>query len=326
MSVRRRNRLALLATLAFVAVLAVYILSAVIWTVVFAITVAYVLYPLRRRLAERGLSARIAASLAALAGLVALVAIVAPLMITIYQRRGAITALLRDIPPTITVSLAGFTYVIDVPALRQPIQELLTSYAVDLAQAAPVLGAQLFLFGFVVYGLLLRPRAVRRAARTLVPASYHHIMFALHHRVRATLYALYILQAATAVATFVFALVVFVAFGYSSPFVLAVIAGILQFIPVLGPSLLILGVAGFDLAFGDPTRAVAVLVVGLVVVGFLPDALVRPRLAERTANLPASVYFIGFTGGLFSVGLVGIVVGPLIVALLVEVVSLLSTE
>lgn len=326
MSSRRHNRRALLATLALVVLLATVILFEVLWTVFFAITVAYVLSPIRERLAARGLSPRLASGFATLIGFASVLVLFAPLALTLYQRRTALLGLAREIPETITIEIGEFAYAIHVPGLREPAQEFLTAVAVDLARGAPVLATKLFLFAFVVYGLLLRPGDTRQAALALVPAPYHDIVFALHRRVRATLFALYLLQAATAVVTFVLALIVFWIFGYESPFVLAVIAGILQFIPILGPSLLIAALAGFDLAFGEATRALAILVVGLIVVGFLPDALVRPRLAARTARLPASVYFIGFTGGLLSVGVVGIIAGPLVVALLVEVVDLLSTE
>ena len=54
--------------------------------------------------------------------------------------------------------------------------------------------------------------------------------------------------------------------------------------------------------------------------------MVRPRLARHTADLPGSLYFIGFTGGLLSVGPIGFIAGPLVVALLVEATELLASE
>jgi hypothetical protein len=45
---------------------------------------------------------------------------------------------------------------------------------------------------------------------------------------------------------------------------------------------------------------------------------------RRTADLPASLYFVGFTGGVLTLGAVGIIAGPLAIALLVEAVSLLG--
>ena len=42
--------------------------------------------------------------------------------------------------------------------------------------------------------------------------------------------------------------------------------------------------------------------------------------------MPASLYFVGFTGGVLSLGVIGFIAGPVVVAMLVEVVNLLAAE
>jgi predicted PurR-regulated permease PerM len=76
----------------------------------------------------------------------------------------------------------------------------------------------------------------------------------------------------------------------------------------------------------DVAGAILVFAVGGLVVGWLPDAVIRTRLARETADLPGSLYFIGFTGGLLSVGPVGFIAGALVVAFLVEASELLAAE
>jgi predicted PurR-regulated permease PerM len=89
---------------------------------------------------------------------------------------------------------------------------------------------------------------------------------------------------------------------------------------------LIAVLAAVDFLAGNVARAALVGVLGAVFVGFAPDAVIRPRLANWAAHLPTSLYFIGFTGGLLTVGPIGFIAGPLAVAVLVEVVSLLADE
>ena len=149
---------------------------------------------------------------------------------------------------------------------------------------------------------------------------------ALHERASRTLYGLYVVQAATGVATFGLALPVFVAFGYPSPIALATLAGVLQFIPVLGPSVLIAGLTGYELMLGDGMRAVGILVIGGLAIAATPDVLIRPRLAAETAALPSTLYFIGFVGGVLTVGAIGIIAGPLVVAMVAELATRLSDE
>lgn len=312
----------------FVAVtlLALTILSRVLGTVFFAITVAYVLYPVRRALFERGVPRRVAAAAATAVGFVFVVLVVAPLLVALYVRRGDLFAFLQQVPSELPVTVLEMTYVIDVSQLLVRARDAVVSLGVAIGSATPVLALKGFLFLILVYGLLVRPGNVRQATMRVVPGEYHDVTLSLHRRVRDTLYALYVLQAATALGTFVVAYVVFAVLGYDAAFTLAFLSGLLQFIPVVGPSLLVVLVAAGQVLAGEVTAAVIVTVVGLVFVGFLPDALIRPRLASLTTGMPASLYFVGFTGGTLTLGVVGVIAGPLIVALLVQVVEIITEE
>lgn len=322
---RDRRRVLLALFLAAVA-LSTVVLADVLSTVLFAVTAAYVLSPVRQRLVDRGYPRRIAAAVATLVGFAAVLVTLVPLFAALYVRREAFIEFIRGLPPALPVSVAGFEYVVDVTAALGAVQQGLTDLAVSLAEAAPVLALKATLFVLLVYALLLRPRDIRRAIMALAPAAYHDVVVAFHERVRATLNALYVLQAATAFGTFLVAYVVFAVLGYESAFVLAVLAGLLQFVPVVGPSIVVVGLAAYQLTLGETDAAVLVLSLGLVLIGFLPDALIRPRLASLTAGMPGSLYFIGFTGGVLTVGAVGFIAGPLVIALLLEAGRLLTAD
>ncbi|WP_436923305.1 AI-2E family transporter [Halosimplex amylolyticum] len=302
------------------------ILSRVLGTVFFAITVAYVLYPVRRALVRRGLHRRLAAAGATAVGFLFVVLVLTPIVYAVYIRQSLLFSFFRSIPSEQPITAFGMTYVIDVSALITRARNAILELAVDTASAAPVLALKGFLFVFLVYGLLLRPTSVRRAMLRLVPGEYHDVVLSLHRCVRDTLYALYVLQAATAFGTFLVAYAVFWLLGYEAAFTLAFFSGLLQFIPVIGPSLLIVAVATGQALAGEVTAALVVAIAGLVLIGFLPDALIRPRLASVTTGMSASLYFVGFTGGTLSLGVVGVIAGPLIVALLVEVVEIITEE
>lgn len=307
-------------------VLTVLLLSRVLSTVFFAITVAYVLYPFRQVLVRRRVDRRVAAALSTLLAFVAAAALALPLLWSLYRRRTSLLAYLRALPAEFAVDVFGFTYAVDLATVTAATRGFVTGLAVDLAAQAPQLGLKLFLFALLVYALLLRPTATGTVVYRTIPAGYHDVVRSLHERVRDTLYAIYVLQGATALATFAVALVVFGLLGYDSAFALAAVAGILQFIPIVGPSVVVLTIAATDLVAGDVTGAATITVVGLLCIGFLPDAVVRPQLAPYTAGIPGSLYFVGFTGGVLSVGLVGFIAGPLVVALFVESVDLLTAE
>ncbi|WP_254542905.1 AI-2E family transporter [Halomarina pelagica] len=322
----RHRRAVLAGVLLAFAVLAALVLFEVLGTVFFAVTVAYVLVPIRNYAVGRGLSRRVAAAIVATGAFAAVLGIVAALGYVVYQRRGSIVSLIESLPPRFVVPIGGSNFVVETAAAQAQAIDALQAVAADVAAAVPVLVLKLFLFAILLFGLLLRPNSAGRALFSLVPGEYHDVLVALDDRVRQTLYGIYVLQAATAFGTFLVALVVFFALGYDSVFTLAVIAGLLQFIPVLGPGVLVGALALVDLLVGNTTRAVLVAVIGAVVVGAAPDAIIRPRLASWAADLPTSLYFIGFVGGILTVGAIGVIAGPLVVALVVEMVEILSRD
>ncbi|MFT4880224.1 MAG: putative PurR-regulated permease PerM [Natronomonas sp.] len=322
----RRRLSVLVGVLVAVVVATAYVLQSVFATVFFAITVAYVLYPARQFLVGRGLGPRVAAAVSTALAFVGVLALVVPLGAALYLRRGVLFAFLGQVPEQLTVAVGQFSYTLEFATLLRTLQDAAGGLAVGLAQRLPALAFKLFLFTLVVYALLVRPARLGETLLRPVPHQYHDVVVAFHERTRSMLYGIYVLQAAVAVATVLVAIVVFLLFGYDSWFTLSVLSGLLQFVPVLGPSLLVLVVGATEVVAGNLTQAVAVVSVGLVVVGFLPDAILRPRLAHITTDVPASLYFIGFTGGTLSVGLVGVVAGPVAVAWLAEAVALLSAE
>ncbi|MCU4717499.1 AI-2E family transporter [Halapricum hydrolyticum] len=306
--------------------LSMVILGAVFGTIFFAITVAYVLYPVREQLIERGLGRRTAAAASTALAFVAVALIVLPVVIVLYVRRNDLITLLEKIPDEVVLEVAGMRYPITLSDLSAEAAEVGESLALSVAGSTPALGFKLFLFVLLVYALLVRPEDVTNALLHPIPREYHDVVMALHERLRSTLYAIYVLQAATSVGTFLVAFVLFWALGYETAFSLAVVSGILQFVPIIGPSVLVLAIAGFEVALGNTTGAIVVAVLGLFLIGFLPDALIRPQLAALTAKMPGSLYFIGFVGGILSIGVVGVIAGPVVVGLIAEVGLLLADE
>ncbi len=80
----------------------------------------------------------------------------------------------------------------------------------------------------------------------------------------------------------------------------------------IGPIPVLLGAAGWSF-YNDSTGWAIFLAVWAVVVGTL-DNFLRPVLIKLGADLPLLLIFAGVIGGLFAFGLVGIFVGPVMLA------------
>jgi predicted PurR-regulated permease PerM len=320
------RRVVLGALFGLLALVAAAMLADVLGTAFFAVTVAYLLSPLREELARRRLSNWGASLVSTATAVLAVVALAAPLVFVVAIRLDAIIAFLSGLPPTVTVELYGVSTTLTLAETRAAVVAFGRRLARSFALAVPVLALKLTVFVMVVFALLSHTAETHRALIALVPHSYRDVVRALSRRTRATLFGIYVLQAATAAGTFAVALVLFFLLGYPYVLTLAVVSAILQFLPVVGPSVLIGLLAVAHLIVGDPVRAALVFVLGSLLIAWLPDVVIRPRLARETADLPGSLYFVGFVGGLLTLGPVGVIAGPLAVALVVEMAELLTDE
>jgi predicted PurR-regulated permease PerM len=101
--------------------------------------------------------------------------------------------------------------------------------------------------------------------------------------------------------------------GISSPIFWGVLIAFFSLVPVVG-SALIWGPAALFLAFsGHWGRAIAVVVICGGVAG-IADNIVRPLLLRNRTHLNELLLFLGVLGGLEVFGLLGLVIGPAIVA------------
>lgn len=322
MTTQRRYVLAALALVLFV--IAAAVLHRVLGTVFLAITVAYLLVPLQRWLRDRGTNEWWAAAAVTLGTTIAALVPLAGISYLAIVRLSPVLGFLNNLPDAITVTYFGFSQTFVLAEVTSSVVAIVRSTALSILGSMPILSLKVMLFIILVYALLIRHDEAEDAFLAPVPREYHDVVKVLGQRARETLYAIYVLQAATAIGTFVIALPVFMLLGYPFPFTLALLAAVLQFIPILGPSLLLGALAIWKLAIGDVTAALLIVVVGGFFIAWIPDLLIRPRLSQRTARLPGSLYFIGFIGGLLTVGPIGIVAGPLAIALAVTAMELLT--
>jgi len=311
---------------AVLAVLAAVVLAELFGTVLFAITVAFVLTPVQGWLLARGWRRRRASIATATMATLAVLAIVAPLALVAYERRQAFIAFVESFPETFELTRFGVDVAISRAELVDAVLSYLPPLVVDAAVFLSAASIKLALFGILVFGLLLGHERARSAIVAPIPPDYVPFVEALEDRSRQTLVAILILQVGTAVGAFLLALPFFWLLGFDYVLVLATVAGVLQFLPIIGPIVLIVALVGLELLAGDLQMAVVLLAGGGIILGWLPDVIVRPRLATYTTGLSSSLYFIGFIGGLTSLGMIGVIAGPLIVALLVEGVEQLAAE
>ena len=107
--------------------------------------------------------------------------------------------------------------------------------------------------------------------------------------------------------------VIFWALGMPTPLFWGVVCGFLAFLPIIGPYL-VWAPAGIGLlAAGETGRGILMLLLGTFVISGI-DNVLRPILIAGRAQLNGLLVLVSLLGGVQAFGLVGLVVGPLVIA------------
>jgi predicted PurR-regulated permease PerM len=110
-----------------------------------------------------------------------------------------------------------------------------------------------------------------------------------------------------------------------NPIFFTVTTFLFAFVPAIGAGVVCLIAAVLLLVTGHPYLAIFLAAWGIVVVG-LADNIVKPLLIKRGMDLNGAVVFFALIGGIASFGAIGLLLGPLVVALFLALVRMYHAD
>ena len=198
------------------------------------------------------------------------------------------------------------------------LQDSIVGIAPDILGSLTELALGLFIMFFVMFYAFRDGEAFLYHVRRITPLepSLKQKLFAeVRNVTRGVLYG----QVMTALIQGSIATLGFIVFGVGNWVFWGVIMVILAFLPVFGCALIWVP-AAVDLLFaGDTFGGIGLLVYGVLVVTNV-DNFVRPKLVSDRSKVHPALVLVGVLGGLKLVGFSGMLVGPLVLALLVALI------
>jgi predicted PurR-regulated permease PerM len=193
----------------------------------------------------------------------------------------------------------------------------------DLQESLAVISIGAAIFLFTSFYVFTDAASIVNYIRAKVPARYSELQAALATNVRGVLYgAIYGTLVTQAIKT----VVIFglnLAFNVPLAGVLALLSFIVGFFPIVGSWSVYLPVAAWLFVFRQDTfGAVMMVLVGGLVNTLFISMYLRPKLAaSRSHVLNFYWMFVGLVTGVYTFGLAGILLGPILIGLLKAVID-----
>ena len=198
------------------------------------------------------------------------------------------------------------------------LQASIVGIAPDVLGSLTELLLGLFIMFFVMYYAFRDGEAFLNHLKQLLPLDpilREKLFMEVRNVTQGVLYG----QVMTAVIQGSVATVGFIIFGIGNWVFWGSIMIVLAFLPVFGTALIWIPAAVDLILQGETFAGIGLLVYGIVIVTNI-DNVVRPKLISERSKLHPVLVLVGVLGGLKMVGLSGMLVGPLVLALLVALI------
>jgi predicted PurR-regulated permease PerM len=316
----RQEKVFFVLLFAAIAVLAVVVMQPFLSYIVLAAILSYALFPvynfIRARLKNPALSS-------AAAIIVAVLLMVLPSIFLVFelvrQVSGAYVTFEADSINRVADYLSGLTgnrvqFNVMVSSSIEQIRRSIVGLAPNLVGSITEIGVGLFIMFFVMYygfsegeAFIARIKELLPLESTLKEALFFEILTITH----AVLYG----QVMTALIQGSLGALGLLVFGINGWLFWGAIMTITAFLPVLGTPIIWVPAAVSLLLDGETGRGIGLLVYGSTIVMNI-DNFIRPRLVSGRTKVHPVLILIGVLGGLKIFGFIGMLIGPLVLALL----------
>jgi predicted PurR-regulated permease PerM len=109
--------------------------------------------------------------------------------------------------------------------------------------------------------------------------------------------------------------------GLRSPVLWGTSIAIMSFLPLLGTSIIWGPAAIYLLLIGDYKEGIGLLLFGVLVIGMV-DNILKPLIISGRTKMPTLLIFFSVLGGINFFGFIGFIMGPLILALFISVLTI----
>lgn len=309
---------------------AVLIVRPLFVSIILGTIFGYIFYPLFKRL-RKTIHSEIVSALIIVAGTLAIILLPVILLIPILARQ-VVNA--YDALQALDISLvlkAHFPILFNSISSSADVAAITSSFTTDIARVVlsglqsfilnfPALIIQIVIVLFTFYFVLKDYEGIKFYFLSISPFAKDSEDRFVHKFMQVTNSIIYG-QVIVGIAQGLIAGIGYFIFGVPNALLLTLLTMLVSSIPLIGAWLVWVPADIYLFSIGNMPQAIGLLAFCLFVVSWV-DNIIRPLILSRMARMNPAIALIGMFGGLFVFGIVGLVLGPLILAYLLMIAEI----
>lgn len=326
----------LVTTLLSVIVLALFfwMVRTVVVAAILGLIIGFYIRPLHLRLAARLGKPTLSAILTLVMVILPILGVVAFSYNELSDVVSYVASNQREISAKVDAALQRIPFLADAKAATAIVSFIASATAYGtrlpgiLRSALAGFGISATIFLFTAFYILLEADKVGVYVASKIPPRYEELRRALDTNVRGVLYGAIYSTLLTQTLKSLIILGMNLVFGVPLAGALAVVSFIIGFFPIVGSWSVYIPVAIWLVIFRDAvTSAILMVVIGTLVNTVFISMYLRPKIAaERSGVLNFYWMFVALITGVYTFGLAGILIGPILIGLLKAIVDTVTAR
>ncbi|MBT4166367.1 AI-2E family transporter [archaeon] len=310
--------------------LAIVIIKPIIGAIIYGILLAYIFHPIYKIILSKLKSKNLSASIVCLGVLAIVIGLIIIIISSLFkeiislylmfQQTDLINIIKEALPPFIASSEISSTF---VSAINNSLLNLLSLYLSKISKLLlniPAIILQLFVVFLIFFFALKDGTKALGYIKSISPLKKEtHEKFFKY--LRDITKSVLLGQILSGLLQGVFAGIGYFIFGVPNALLLTLLTIIMAIIPIIGPWFIWVPVVVYLYATGRNIAATGLFIYGLVIVSWI-DNFVRPVIVSKRTKVNTAIVIIGMIGGLFAFGILGLIIGPLILAYILLAIEL----
>jgi len=311
-------------------VLAFFIIKPIIYSIIFGVLIAYILYPLYKFLLKRTKSKNLSAFLICIGLLVILIIITGIILGSLMNQVVGLYLKFQqiDTDEVIKTSLPEFIASSEVSTnivngIESSISKLLAKFASaigDFVLNLPGYLLQILVVFIILFFSLRDGEKAFEYFKSLSPFS-KDIQDKFFKHFQDITHSVLVGQVVIGIIQGIIAGIGYFIFGVPNALLLTILTIIIGIIPIIGPWFVWIPVDIYLFVVGRTGAGIGLLIYGLFLINWI-DTILRPLIVSRKTQINPAIVLIGMIGGLFFFGVLGLIIGPLILAYVILVLEL----